>query len=400
VAASLKAIFLSARDTGGAGIAALRLLHALRAQGVDVSMRVTYKSTTDAYVFGTTGWHRWMAILREESAKAILRFGSRVRSANIFPTGMHRLLNQSGADLVHLHWIGAETIRVEEIARIRAPLIWTLHDEWAYCGTDHYAQGEAGQAGAASTSRLEHWVLRRKQQSWRELDLTVVCPSQWLAARARQSSVLQHKRVVCIPNPIAVDVFRPASRSALREQLGLPQKKILVLFGAQRATRDPRKGFAELSAALAALAATGRAQEMELVVFGDEAGDGLGSLAIPARSMGTIADPHKLAALYAACDLFACPSSQDNLPNTVMEAMACGTPCVAFDVGGLRDLITHGVSGYLARPEDVQDLARGIEACSTNRDEWGRSARAYACENFAEAVVASRYRALYEAAIG
>ena len=148
-------------------------------------------------------------------------------------------------------------------------------------------------------------------------------------------------------------------KALARKLLGLPADVPLLLFGAMGGGQDPRKGFDLLAGALQYL--RGKVPGMELVVFGQRAPQQPPELGFPVHFTGHLHDDLSLRALYCAADALVVPSRQDNLPNTAVEAQACGTPVVAFDVGGLPDIVEHMVTGYLARAHDPVDMANGFK---------------------------------------
>lgn len=390
----------------GAGIAALRTHRAVLDQGIESSLHVLRKrgSAPDVHAIGGP-WTRRCQALRARIVRGILATtGARqdvTSSANLFPTGLDRRLDAMDADVLHLHWMGAEMIGIEELARLSKPVVWTLHDEWFYEGIDHYSliEGTAGARIAASSharQALDRSVRRRKAAAWKRLDPLVVAPSRWLAEKVRLSGLVAPDRIRVIPNPIPTQTYHPLDRVQARQALGLPEDHRVVGFGAVRADMDPRKGYAYLIEALKHLAERGHTP-MTLLVFGAERGSG--ELPFAAHFSGTITADAELARLYAAMDVFVCPSLQENLPNTIGEAMACGIPCAAFRVGGIPDLIEHGVNGYLAQPFDAEDLARGILACLAGRQAMGLAGRAVAERKLDPPGCASMYAAAYEDAM-
>jgi glycosyltransferase involved in cell wall biosynthesis len=188
--------------------------------------------------------------------------------------------------------------------------------------------------------------------------MTLVTPSRWLADCAHSSSLFGKSRIEVIPNGLGTEVFHPWDKQASRRLLGLPDDKSIILFGAVGGTSDPNKGFHLLAPALRLLGE--RLPGLMAVIFGTEGHGSLPDLCMPVVSLGLIADDRRLAAIYSAADVFAAPSLLENLPGTVMESMACGTPCVAFRQGGVADLIDHEISGYLAQPYEVESFTRGM----------------------------------------
>ena len=186
--------------------------------------------------------------------------------------------------------------------------------------------------------------------------MTIVALSDWLAACARASGLFQDRRIEVIGNPIDAKQYKPLDKLVSRRAFNLPLEKQLILFGAVGGTRDKRKGFRYLREALDGISA----ENIELVIFGAAEQEEL-ALDVPTHQVGRLQDEVSLSVLYSACDLFTLPSLQDNLPNTIIETLACGTPCVAFDGTGTNALLQHKKNGYLARLQDSSDLREGIE---------------------------------------
>ncbi|MBJ6727309.1 glycosyltransferase family 4 protein [Geomesophilobacter sediminis] len=409
----MKVLYLNGADNeGGAAKAALRLLHGMRAQGVDGALYVQRKFGTDPAVVGPANrLARAFGFARPTIEQAILGIRpAKLRGpfcAAYLPDRLLPQIERFAPDLVHLHWV-ARMMRIETLSRIRRPIVWTMHDSWPFTG-GCYLPGEctryADACGACPVlcSRqpddLSAAVLRRKKAAWNGLDLTLVAPSRWMAERARLSSLFRDAPVEVIPNGIDVERYRPVPQEQARRELSLPQDKMLVLFGAKGVTSDANKGFHLLTQALQQLAAAAPAAAMEVVVFGGAPGEPRPDLGIPAHYVGWQNEDAALARLYAAADVFVLPSLQENLPFTVMEAMACGTPCVAFDQGGVPDLIDHRVNGYLARAHDPADLAAGIGwvlADPQRRRQLGERARQKVLATFSLPTMTQRYRALYQ----
>lgn len=375
-------------------------------------MRVALKRSADTTVSGPSGvfgpaWSR----VRPALAGALIRLQNARdhswRSLAVFPSGLHRAINASDAEVVNLHWVGEETLSVSEIGAIRKPLVWTLHDMWPFCGAEHYAGDDAHarwrsgyerrEAGSGALD-IDRWVWRRKQKAWRRCQL--VAPSRWLADCARASALMHDWPVTVVPNPLDTDVFRPVSAPQARAEWDLPPDMPVVLFGAAGGTRDARKGWDLLVAALEILASRGR--PLACVVIG--ASEPLGSqrLRLPVRWLGHIDRDDRLAQAYAAADVTVVPSRQDNLPQTATEAQACGCPVVAFGTSGLPDTVEHGATGYLAEPFVPAELARGIEWVLAEPERKRRlqaQARERAVRLWSPAVVARRYVELYAEAI-
>ncbi len=299
-------------------------------------------------------------------------------------TGLGRELQQrhrqGQANLVHLHWMGDATLSIEEIGCLPMPLVWTLHDQWAFCGAEHYTSppgpGEATSSderfalGYTPSSRpnyeagpdLNRRTWLRKRRAWSR-PIQIVCPSTWLAHCASRSALMNDWPITVIPNPIDLATWAPLEQRQARALLQLPQDRPLVLFGAMGGTADPRKGADLLLEALQRLrvqVAGTSLEQLELVVFGQSSPANPPDMGFPINYTGRLNDDLSMRLLYAAADVFVIPSRQDNLPNTGLEAHACGTPVVAFRTGGLADIVDDRSTGVLAEPFDPVSLAAAI----------------------------------------
>lgn len=406
-------------DRGGAANAALRLHRGLLAAGVDSTVVVGRKTIDDPAVLAVPGLlyrgnPTLAARLEYRLGRCFCPFGPKPWGPAILPGSALKFIDSLRPDIVHLHWVSHGFLSIGQIGRIRAPLVWTLHDMWAL--TPGY--GYRVEPGPALKSigafeelmpgppfvRLARNVWQRKLRAWRQLGAAIVAPSHWLAEEARRSEVLRGCQVRTIPYSVPLDVFRPRDRVEARRSLGLPEDRPLILFGA-----DGAGGFRKGGDLLAAALVRVREQFAHLgappllVVFGPVEAEWADATGCEARALGAIEAPERLATVYAACDVFACPSREDNLPNTVLESLACGTPVVGFRVGGLPDLVEDDRNGFLAAPFDIDELGAALlrawreEACD---GRLGRAARAMAEERWNEPAVTARYLELYRTQAG
>lgn len=399
--------------SGGAARAAYRIHRCLVGAGIDSGMRVIYQTGDDERVQDglPAGNGPIRRRIRSRLAGLPLR-GFRtanpiIHSAAWPDTGLGRELNATDADLIHLHWLGTGTLSIEEIGRLTKPVVWTLHDMWAFCGAEHY--GEDGPAARfrvgyqadncppdERAKDLNRAVWARKRKHWRSL-MHIVCPSRWLADCARGSVLFQAWPIHVIPNPIDLELWRPIPKPVARAVLGLDPAARIVLLGAPGGLRDPRKGGDLALEALARLAVGSGAPD-HLLIFGQSAAAGHAHLPLPTRFLGRLQDDLSLVLAYSAADVFVVPSRQDNLPNTVIESLACGTPVVGFDIGGLPDMVEHQQNGWLARPFETADLAEGIAwvlADETRRMFTSTTARQRVLARISEPVIATAYREVY-----
>lgn len=413
---ALSVVILSTSLKGGAGGGAYKLHQGLRKRGIDSHVLVKFKYDDDDDVIRVPDAPsvRWMCRLtrvgRQDLEGLPLRLYRRREASKLFsaqwvPDTIEDVLDGLSPDVVHLRWVG-HLVRIETLPRLRVPVVWTLSDMWAFTGGCYLPEdcvrfrercGACPHLGSRRAADLSRWVWRRKAKAWADLDLTVVTPSRWLAEAARSSSLFGNKRIEIIPTGVDTNVFKPLPRSDACRTIGVSGDKRIVLFGAFR--NHHNKGFHFLTDALVRLRDNGWHDRLELVVFGFDRPADLPDLGIPTRFLGEVTDTRTIAAAYAAADVFVAPSIQENFPNTVLEALACGTPGVAWRTGGLPDLIDHEHNGYIAQPFDVDDLARGIAwTLEDGRriENLSRAARVRAEREFTLDRYAERYVHLYE----
>ena len=402
-------------DTGGgAARAAHRLHRALIAHGVRSGMQVRFKGSDDPAVRGpATRAAALAAHLRGPLGGLIMRLQKSgapgPRSGNFVPSRWAKEINASESSVVNLHWIGAETLSIEDVARIRKPVVWTLHDMWAFCGAEHVEPDDARWASGYLPSNrrpedrgidLDSRVWHRKHKAWRSA-CRIVTPSSWLGGCASRSALFSASPVTVIPNPIDTDVFKPLDQRFCREALNLPQDTTLVLFGAIRAGADRNKGYDLLVDALRHLAANRSEQRFECVVFGQSGPHDSIPLPTPAHWMGHVRDDATLALLYGAADVMVVPSRTENLPQTATEAQACGCPVVAFHSSGLPDAVEDRSTGFLAQAYDAADLANGMAWVTEDAERLGllrRAARARAVRLWHPDVIVPKYLEQYHLA--
>lgn len=408
----MKILYLNGADIeGGAARAATRLLQGVHAQGTDARLFVQRKYSDDPLVDGPRSLLGKALGFARPTIEQLL-FGITQGKVNgpfcaaFLPDGISAQVAGTVPDIVHLHWV-ARMMRLETLHSFTVPIVWTMHDSWAFTGgcylpgdcTRYWEScGACPVLGSARENDLSRRIWIRKQKAWDSLNLTIIAPSRWMAACAKASSLFRNARIEVIPNGIDVQNYKPFDKHAAREHFSLPHDKKLILFGAKGATSDRNKGFHLLVEAVRELAAGSGRDMIELVIFGSAEQDKLMELGFTAHYVGWQHDDDSLARLYSAADVFVLPSLQESLGYTVMEAMSCGTPCVAFGQGGVPDLIDHQLSGYLAAPYDPADLARGIAWVleeEERRHELAQRARQKVLREFALATIAQRHMALY-----
>jgi len=395
---------------GGAARAAYRIHQALRQADVDSTMIVKHAKIGDWTI---------QRVQDSMASRLIDRLGGAIsrritRHANlaansyhslaIVPTALPQFFNNSTSDLVHLHWINNEMLSIRDIGKIRKPLIWTLHDQWAFCGTEHFSENLRFSNGYEEVDPyhnilgfdLSRWTWKRKARNWK-FPISIVSPSKWLADQARRSTLMRNWPIDVIPNPIDIAAWQPMNSELAREILQLPQHVPIILFGAWNGTTDHGKGFDLLVNALRILVP--KIPKLNLVIFGESSPKTPLNLGIQTHYIGRLSDSISLRILYCAADATVVPSRHESFGQTASESHACGTPVVAFNTSGLKDIVEHQQTGFLAEPFDALDLANGIEWTLSNQDRHKSisvNARRRAVENWSYEVVASAYRTRFE----
>ncbi|WP_028897367.1 glycosyltransferase family 4 protein [Prevotella sp. HUN102] len=369
----------TSEKTGGAAVAANRLKDALNQNGVKAKMLVRDKTTDDITVVSmkqgiVSQWHllweRWCIFRHLRFSRKHL-FEIDIANAG---TDITKLREFQEADIIHLSWINQGMLSLGSIRKILnsgKPVVWTMHDLWPASSICHYAHGcdgfrkDCGHCpllpNGGSTNDLSAKVFRQKKAVLKNHSIWFVACSQWLAGQARKSSLLTDQFVTNIPNPIDTHFFCPQNKKEARTRIGLPTDRRIILFVSQRVT-DKRKGMDYF------IDAVGKFAEQHpewknstgIAILGGHSEELEHQLALPVYPIGYVSDPKKIRDVYNSADAFVLPSLEDNLPNTIMESMACGIPCVGFRVGGIPEMIDHRVNGYVAAEKDADDLAVGI----------------------------------------
>lgn len=345
----------------------------------------------------------------ERAWETHLLTGVQARADYVLSTGRFghdaaRVARAAAPDLVQLHWIAGGSFQLSRIAGISKPIVWRLPDMWPFCGVEHLMEDSRrfveGYSPANRPTDLagwdvSAWAWENKRRTYARLrNLTIVTPSRWLADCARRSALFRNRKVVVIKTGCDTEVFQPRDQAACRTVLDMPADRRIILAGAT-CMKTRWKGGDLLVEAVNQLVATGNTP-FELVIFGRGGEAVQERVKCPVRCFGTVKSERLMAALYAAADVFVAPSRMENMANTVLEAMACGTPCAAFEIGGMPDMIEHGVSGWLAKPFDTNELAAGLRAVLANPTSERRAAARRRIErDFTVAEQGRQYQALY-----
>ena len=393
--------------SGGAAVAASRLARGLATDGHDVTRLVHIPNRRDAaWSIRTlaglhTGRSRFVRQLSPGgAANRMLRFAVSAQLA--------RALAALKPDVINLHNLHSAGWHPElaAVCAAHAPVVWTLHDMWSFTGRCAYSfDCRLFETGCNATCPTPHeyptlppsrianaWEERRRLLD--DHDICAVTPSRWLRDEAARGLWAGH-RIEVIPYGLPLDVFRPHDRTAVRQQLGLDGSAPVLLMTAADVS-ERRKGGALLRAALALLN-----RDVTLLIAGE------GQLGLPAGrvrvlELGQIADEEQLARTYSAADLLVHPAPVDNLPNVVLESIACSTPVVGFPIGGVPDMVRPGITGWLARDVSVAALASALHLALdqiAGGIDLRSSCRAVAEQEYGQPLQAARYARLFESLI-
>ncbi|WP_461450623.1 glycosyltransferase [Mucilaginibacter sp.] len=417
----MKVTLINTADSGGGAPAAcLRLLKALQGQPIDAQLLVQYKKTSEPGVTGitTNAWQKFKAKLNffyerlpfmffHERDKSV-RFAFSTANAGVSIKDEPLIRD---ADILHLHWINSGFLSIndlKELVDLGKPIVWTMHDMWAFTGGCHYSGAcnhfinKCGDCYFLKDENpddisYEGW-LRKADMFAGNKNITFVACSSWLAGVAKKSSLLENFNIKSIPNPIDTKVYLPKGKLEMRQNWGINPFAKVILFGAAN-INDRRKGISFLVEALNHLVVSCPDKGLvEVVIFGKNNHFDIHTLPFKVVQLNLIKSQTELAEVYSLADVFVTPSIEDNLPNTVMEALSCGTPVVAFNVGGIPEMVDHLQNGYLAEFESSDDMAKGIFTMlyADNKVELSANARAKVLATFNNEKVSAQYLEIYQ----
>ena len=432
----LSIVHLSYNDiNGGAARAAYRIHRCIKNSeddfSINSSMSVVKKYSSDPTVNCLNNksflWKRIQPRISNILKRNIKTANKSVQNIAFPNTGLLKELNKNNSNhsnkIIHLHWLGDNTISIEEIGKLKAPIFWTLHDQWPFCGAEHYTHPPIKKNGFfiddfryrnnySRESRnyslekgfdINKWTWERKKKAW-DKPMNIIATSNWLFECAKKSSLMKNWPIHLIPNPLNIDVWKPINKLYAKEILGINTSKKVILYGAVGGTKDPRKGSYLLEEALNILSSTifsNTKNSVKILVFGEYSNKKYINN-LPISFLGSLSDDISLRVLYSAADVMVVPSIQEAFGQTASEAHACATPVVGFRIGGLIDVITHKETGYLANPYDPKSLAHGInwviESEERNK-ELSLKARLKAKKEWDSRIIAKKYIKAYYSAL-
>ncbi|GAA68729.1 glycosyltransferase [Pseudoalteromonas sp. BSi20429] len=418
----IKVVLVSSSDSaGGAAKASYRFFSAFKvcSKKLNVSLVVSKKSKADSSIITDSSfWIRLCSFIRYVVGRKLISLqktsNKNYHSGNWLPGHLPKLIKEQRPDIVNFHWINDESISIEQIGKKQLyPIVLTLHDMWAFCGSEHYVNSIESSRYVNGYKKndslcgnsgidIDRIVWKRKLKAWGGKRLTIVTPSQWLTECAKQSQIFNsaNVRFKTIANTLDTNLYKPLIKKPFRDLLGIPDNKVVIGFGALSAQQDTRKGYDLLKKALVKLSellAENRApgdQDIVFLIFGAE-GVGKNIAGFKTYSTGHLNDEVAIASAYNAMDIMLVPSRLEAFGQTASEAQSCGVPVVCFDSSGLKDVVKHKSTGYLAECYNVSDFAEGILWCLSNKFELSKMARERALACWSYAVINTQYEELY-----
>ena len=351
---------------GGAALAARRLHLELLRTGHESRFMLVEQSGDTEQAIRLPALFRCRCRIEQRLEALAFRHANRNRltpqSLNLFPTSIAARINRENPDVVNLHWINGASSAIWDLPRIHAPVVWTLHDTWPYCATEHYHDNNdlrfvtGYREPAPNGSFWQPLVWKCKRKNWNGWTPEIVAPSNWIAGEAQSSELMHRLPITPIANGVDLAVFRPSDRLKARQTLRLPPNARIILFGAYNAA-DRNKGGPELTAALRRLS---RRFSEPLLLLAVGSNTEMPDFGIPTVFTGRLDTEQQMATAYAAADATVLASKYDNLPNILVESLACGIPAAAFATGGIPEIMEDRVSGALAEPFQPESLADAL----------------------------------------
>tara|TARA_A100001035_G_scaffold277240_1_gene273678 strand:- start:1738 stop:2880 length:1143 start_codon:yes stop_codon:yes gene_type:complete len=375
-------------------------------------MKVIFKRSDCEEVYGEKSYFLKKRIDINNKLERILQklqstSNTNYHSMSFLPSGFHRELNKSSSQIINIHWVQGGMLSIEEIAKIKKPCVWTLHDAWAFSGSEHYPNGiedfrfedgykKGNKPSSHNRIDIDRWCWQRKLKEWKT-PFHIVCPSNWLAENAKKSYLMRNWPIRTIPNPLDTNIFKPCDKKLARKTFNLPISKPLILFAGANGTKEKRKGWHLLERSLKKLKLIN--PDIEVVILGQSRPREKIIKDLPIHYIEFLKNESSLSLLYSGVDIVVIPSTIDNLPQIGTEAQSCGVPVAAFNCSGMPDIVKDKETGYLAKPYDCDELAHGINWIISNKimhEEMREKSREKALFNWSQYIVTKKYKKLFD----
>ena len=405
----MKIIHISTSNgRGGASIATNRLNRALQNENHDSRIWVNYKYGNDpsikTYPYNLQKKiNRFKRYLSRALVLLLKTHNPVLHSPQIFSSSFWlKAINESDADIIHLHWFQHEMISISDISKIKKPLVWTLHDMWGFCGAEHISYDNRLSEGYFRSNRpigegrfdLNRWTWNRKRKYWKK-PINIITPSNWMKQNVKKSYLMKDWPVYSISNAIDIKKWKAIDKKSSRKTLKLPNELSLILFGSTSGTKDYHKGFDLLEKSLKKLENTNK--KIGLVIFGEDEPEIKPNFKFPIFYLGFLQNSKSLITAYSAVDLLLIPSRVESFGQVASEANACSCPVVAFNTSGLGTTVRHKFSGYLAKAFDTDDFLKGILwVLNNNNLELKSNCRKHVLDNFESKKIALKHIELYK----
>ncbi len=414
----LKVLHINSSDSsGGAARACLDISNALNETGIESSVLVQLKHSdlSGVYSISSNYFEKFKTLIRRTIDYLLIKlFTVEIRGRFTFPIigkDISKLQIVKDADLINLHWVNEGFLSLKDLTRIAKlgkPIVWTMHDMWAFTGGCHYSLGcrkfekecfECPSLRIRSDKDLSYKIFYDKIKLFKDLNINIVTCSNWLSGEIKKSRLLKDKNIRVIPNTLKTEVYKPLDKESVLSELKLKTNKKYILFGTMT-LKDERKGIGLFVKCIDFLCKKNPflKENVQLLIAGSTKNVEKINLPLETIFLGRLNNEADIAKFYNAGNLFVAPSREDNLPNTVMESLSCGTPVVAFNIGGMPDMIDHKINGYLAKPFDVEDLADGIMWVLNNSypERLVKASRNKILDNFNYVKIAESYSGYYQ----
>lgn len=348
--------------------AAYRLHHALLKSGVDSNIYSGLGSIEEDKIFINEKnlKLKFSAKLERQLLKVYPKRESTPWNLSLFNNTYEEVIAKINPDIIHLHWI-CQFVSIDQLPRFDVPIVWTMHDSWPFTGgchipgqCDKYKNG-CGRCPQLNSKRkfdLSKYIHNSKAKAWQYIPINFIGPSKWITSEARSSNLLTHHSITNIPNCIDTKLYSRKNQALSRKKLGIPLNKKIILFGANNALQDKNKGYDLLKNSFERITNSREQEDIELVLFGTKENGFCDKTKI--RKLGFIDDPRLFPYIYSSADVLVSASRSENFSNVILESLSCGTPVVAFDIGGNSDLIKHGSNGSLVPPYNEKMMSEEI----------------------------------------